>query len=94
LQSNSLGSLDIIADPVRLAAPDCATRYTYSGIGVYRPTFFEGCMRGRFPLLPLLQRAAAVGRLRGRIYDGFWSDVGTPERLRDLDDRLGAGAIG
>jgi MurNAc alpha-1-phosphate uridylyltransferase len=51
-------------------------------------------MPGRFPLLPLLQRAAAVGRLRGRIYDGFWSDVGTPERLRDLDDRLGAGAIG
>ena len=45
-------------------------------------------------LLPLLQRAAAVGRLRGRIYDGFWSDVGTPDRLRDLDDRLGAGAIG
>jgi MurNAc alpha-1-phosphate uridylyltransferase len=94
LQSNSLGSLDIIADPVRLAAPDCATRYTYSGIGIYRPTFFEGCTPGRFPLLPLLRRAAAVGRLRGRIYDGFWSDVGTPERLRDLDDRLGAGAIG
>ncbi len=61
VQSNSLGSLDIIADPVRLAAPDCATRYTYSGIGIYRPTFFEGCMPGRFPLLP-----AANERARAR----------------------------
>ncbi len=94
LKPNSLGSLDIIADPERLSAPDCPTRYTYSGIGLYQPAFFEGCKPGRFPLLPLLRRAAAMGRLRGRIYDGFWSDVGTPERLRDLDDRLGSGAIG
>jgi NDP-sugar pyrophosphorylase family protein len=32
--------------------------------------------------------------LRGRLYQGLWSDVGTPERLRELDDRLAAGANG
>ncbi|MEN9789637.1 MAG: hypothetical protein RLZZ473_1701, partial [Pseudomonadota bacterium] len=48
----------------------------------------------RFPLLPLLQRAAAAQRLRGRLYQGLWFDIGTPERLRDLDERLAAGAVG
>ena len=47
LQSNSLGSLDIIADPERLAAPDCSTRYTYSGIGIYRPA--RGCVKHSRP---------------------------------------------
>ena len=46
------------------------------------------------PLLPLLRRAGAAGRLRGTLYQGLWSDVGTPERLRDLDDRLAGGALG
>jgi len=75
-------------------APDVTPRYTYSGIGVYRAEFFEGCVDGRFPLLPLLQRAAAAGRLRGELHQGAWSDVGTPQRLRELDDRLGSAAVG
>lgn len=75
-------------------SPDVTPRYTYSGIGVYRAEFFEGCSDGRFPLLPLLQRAAAAGRLRGELHQGAWSDVGTPQRLRELDDRLGSAAVG
>jgi MurNAc alpha-1-phosphate uridylyltransferase len=59
-------------------------RWTYSGIGLYRPELFHGCKPGRFPLLPLLQRASAAGRLRGQLYLGQWSDVGTPERLAAL----------
>lgn len=62
-----------------------AQRYTYSGIGVYRPQFFAGCTPGRFPLLPLLTRAIAAGRLRGELYRGEWHDIGTPERLAALD---------
>jgi MurNAc alpha-1-phosphate uridylyltransferase len=81
--------LDVVAEP----GPD-AIRYTFSGIGVYRPAFFEGCQTARFPMLPLFRAAAAEGRLRGMLYHGSWSDVGTPERLRELDERLGAGAIG
>ena len=85
---------DVITDPAVLEAADAPPRHTYSGIGVFRPEFFEGCVDGRFPLLPLLRRAGAAGRLRGRLYQGLWSDVGTPERLRDLDDRLAGGALG
>ncbi len=84
------GGLDVLAEPAGAAAP----RRTFAGIGVYRPEFFAGCVDGRFPLLPLLRRAAAEGRLRAQCYDGQWHDVGTPERLRALDERLAGGAIG
>ena len=63
-------------------------RLTYSGVGVYRPEFFDGCSPGRFPLLPLLKRAIAAGRLRGRLHRGEWFDIGSLERLRELDTRV------
>jgi len=61
---------------------------TYSGIGVLRPELFAGCNPGRFPLLPLLQRARAAGRLGGQKHAGTWLDVGTPERLAELNATL------
>lgn len=64
-----------------------ADRFTYSGIGVYRPEFFEGCTPGKFPLLPLLKRAIAARRLRGEVYRGEWLDIGSPDRLAWLDAR-------
>ncbi len=60
-------------------------RFTYTGIGLYRPEFFAACPAERFPLLPLLRRAIAAGRLLGRLHRGEWFDVGTPERLVWLD---------
>jgi MurNAc alpha-1-phosphate uridylyltransferase len=65
-------------------------RVTYSGVGVFRPEFFHDCSAGRFPLLPLLNRAIAARRLRGELHRGAWSDVGTAERLAALDARLRA----
>jgi MurNAc alpha-1-phosphate uridylyltransferase len=65
-------------------------RFTYSGVGVFRPEFFHDCSAGRFPLLPLLNRAIAARRLRGELHRGAWSDVGTAERLAALDARLRA----
>jgi MurNAc alpha-1-phosphate uridylyltransferase len=59
-------------------------RFTFSGIAMYRPEFFEGCSPGRFPLLPLLKRAIAAATLSGERYAGQWSDVGTPQRLAEL----------
>jgi MurNAc alpha-1-phosphate uridylyltransferase len=64
-----------------------ADRFTYTGIGMYRPEFFAGCAPGKFPLLPLLKRAIAVRRLRGDLYRGEWLDIGSPERLAWLDAR-------
>jgi MurNAc alpha-1-phosphate uridylyltransferase len=67
-------------------------RFTYSGVGVYRPEFFAGCTPGKFPLLPLLKRAIAARRLLGELHRGEWCDVGTPERLAALDARVSSGA--
>ena len=51
-------------------------RFTYSGVGVYRPEFFAGCSPGKFPMLPLLKRAIAARLLRGEVHRGEWCDVG------------------
>ena len=60
-------------------------RFTYSGIGIYRPGLFAGCQPGRFPLLPLLQAAIAARALGGELHAGAWTDVGTVERLEALN---------
>jgi N-acetyl-alpha-D-muramate 1-phosphate uridylyltransferase len=65
-------------------------RFTYSGVGLYRPEFFSGCAAERFPLLPLLNRAIAARRVRGEVHGGQWCDVGTAERLASLEARLRA----
>ena len=65
-------------------------RFTYSGVGMFRRELFEGCSGERFPLLPVLNRAIAARRVRGELHRGAWSDVGTAERLAQLDARLRA----
>jgi N-acetyl-alpha-D-muramate 1-phosphate uridylyltransferase len=65
-------------------------RFTYSGVGLYHPEFFHDCTAGRFPLLPLLNRAIAAGLARGEVHRGEWCDVGTPERLASLERRMRA----
>jgi len=68
-------------------------RYTYSGIGVYHPALFSGLEKDRpAPLAPLLRRAMRAGQVAGRVYEGTWIDVGTPQRLREIDCLLGARA--
>jgi MurNAc alpha-1-phosphate uridylyltransferase len=63
-----------------------APRYTYSGIGVLRASLVDGVAPGsKAPLAPLLRKAAADGRLGGEVHAGLWSDVGTPQRLAELD---------
>ena len=58
---------------------------TYSGIAQYRPTFFNDAGTGRFSVAPMLMQAADEGRLAGTLHDGTWEDVGTPERLAQLN---------
>jgi len=67
---------------------DGAEKLTFSGIGVYRPELFDDAPEGGFPLAPLLRRAMAAGRVSGEHYCGQWVDVGTPERLYQLDAAL------
>jgi MurNAc alpha-1-phosphate uridylyltransferase len=64
-------------------------RYTYSGIGVFDPCMVDGIAAGtKAPLAPLLRAAADKGRLGGEVFAGPWSDVGTPERLAQLNGSL------
>ncbi len=59
-------------------------RLTFSGVAMYRPSFFDGCEPGRFPLAPMLRKAADNGQLSGSLYEGQWADIGTPERLKAI----------
>jgi len=68
------------ADPVTL---------TFSGIGVYRPELFAATLPCRpSKLAPLLVAAMHDGRVGGRRHEGRWHDIGTPERLAQLDREL------
>lgn len=56
---------------------DSDTRLTYSGIGIHDPQFFNDCNPGRFPMLPLWQKAMRNKKVGGELYSGKWSDMGT-----------------
>ena len=63
--------------------------FTYAGIGVFSPSFFAGVQPGSvMKLRPLLDAAIAAGTLTGERYTGRWVDVGTPQRLAELDQEL------
>lgn len=62
---------------------------TFSGIGTYHPALFSGITRGtKAPLAPLLRQAMERGQVSGECYAGLWRDVGTPQRLQELDAAL------
>lgn len=62
---------------------------TYAGIGVFSPAMFRDVAIGQpMKLRPLLDAAIAAGTLAGEHYTGRWVDVGTPERLAELDLEL------
>lgn len=61
---------------------------TYAGVAVYNKAFFKGVAPGKRPLRPLLDQAIKEGRLRGEHYEGVWVDVGTPQRLEELNEAV------
>lgn len=72
---------------LRLTSNDL--RLTFSGIGIYRPNLFAHIPRGSIaPLAPLLRAQIALGKVSGEHHPGFWVDVGTPERLTELDKQI------
>lgn len=67
-------------------ANEGSPRHTFSGIGVYRPEIFDHIEAGTSaPLAPILRTWADRGQVGGEIYRGDWTDVGTPERLAQLN---------
>ena len=72
-----------------LARTGPADLLTFSGIGVYRAELFAPIApRASHPLAPLLRTQMALGKVAGEHFRGEWDDVGTPQRLADLEARL------
>jgi MurNAc alpha-1-phosphate uridylyltransferase len=65
--------------------PTSGPRLTFAGIGVYRPELVALQPPGVFALAPLLRAAIAEGQISGEHHRGQWTDVGTPERLAQLN---------
>lgn len=87
-EHNPRGDFALRADGLAMNEGD--TRYTYSTIGLYRKSFFDELPAGnpqglKVPLAPMLRRAMDNGLITAEIHTGPWTDVGTPQRLAQLN---------
>lgn len=64
---------------------------TYSGVALYSPALFQGLAAGKRAMLPLFQQAMRQGLVSAEKLQGVWVDVGTPQRLADLDQQISQG---
>ncbi len=100
--SNRLVHMVLVDNPPHHAEGDFAlihdklvlnsgNRFTFSGIGVYHPLLFAG-MKPGIPtkLAPILRTAINDKKVTGEHFSGVWLDIGTPERLQQLDRQLSA----
>lgn len=76
---------DFCLDDSGKLSANCSQQLTFSGIGLYRPQLFANTPAGISKLGPLLRQAIADRRVTGQQYSGLWMDIGTPERLQELD---------
>ena len=77
--------------PARAAPADDARigALTYAGIGVFSPRFFACVANGAVcKLRPLLDAGIPAGRVSGEYHQGQWLDIGTVERLNELNSWL------
>ena len=65
-------------------------RLTFAGIGVYRPSLLDGQSNEKFSIVPILRESMRRNEITGEHYRGAWNDVGTPERLAELNSVLSA----
>jgi MurNAc alpha-1-phosphate uridylyltransferase len=81
---------DFVLDGERVRSEDEELpRLTFSGIAAYHPSLFAPLEAGKpARLAPLLRTAMGVNRVSGEHFHGRWVDVGTPERLAQLDAGL------
>ena len=62
--------------------------YTFSGIAIYHPRFFIEMESGvKMKLFPLLKESISNSLIKGELFKGIWSDIGTPERLENINKR-------
>lgn len=92
---NPQGDFGLSADGLALNLPKTSTepKFTYSTIGLYRQALFAppycdippGNPQGiKAALAPLLRQAMDNQQVSAELFSGAWTDVGTPERLQQL----------
>ena len=62
-------------------------RFTFSGIAYYKAEFFKNITSGKQALAPLLRTAMSKQCVSGEVYKGLWCDIGTPERLAEINKK-------
>jgi MurNAc alpha-1-phosphate uridylyltransferase len=65
---------------------DAKKKFTFSGIGYYSAELFRGLECKKTPLAPLLREAIENNRISGTLYEGKWHDIGTPQRLAEVQN--------
>ena len=61
---------------------------TFSGLSVMNHRLFDGLEQDFAPLRLLFDRAIETGQVSGELWSGVWSDVGTLQRLSELEFQL------
>jgi MurNAc alpha-1-phosphate uridylyltransferase len=59
--------------------------YTFSGIGYYRQKVFEQMPLEKCALAPILKELISQEKISFELHNGIWSDIGTPERLAQVN---------
>jgi len=98
LQNNSMGHLVLVNNPEHnlkgdfgimdngILTMNSERSLTFSGIAIYDPKFFSELAEGnKIKLAPILEIAINKKCIQGELFDGLWSDIGTPERLNMIN---------
>lgn len=83
----ALGDSGILLEDPQKSHPQ---RFTFAGISLLKPALVSSYpnKREKFPLVETFRHAIAQQQLSGQVHRGHWSDVGTPERLQQLENYL------
>jgi len=65
-----------------------STTYTFAGIALYRQSIFRSITAGKQALAPIFHQLAAQKQLEASVYQGSWKDIGTPERLDEINQQI------
>jgi MurNAc alpha-1-phosphate uridylyltransferase len=91
-EHNRRGDFGLSAEGLALNLPSDSQvpRYTFSTVALYRRGFFNALPQGnpqglKAALAPMLRQAMDIGQVSAEVYTGPWTDVGTPERLAELN---------
>ena len=98
LQNNSMGHLVLVNNPAHNLKGDFGIMdngiltmnsegpFTFSGIAIYDPKFFSELAEGsKIKIAPILEIAINKKFIQGELFEGVWSDIGTPERLNKIN---------